>query len=81
MNDLKNYGYFHGTILKLFSEIDLSLSKPLKNTLSLLIVSLLEDNKAHISRLGKSLAVNGPSEMACIHAYDAFYPIKSCHHP
>ena len=34
--------------------------------LSLLIVCLLEDDKAHISRLGESLAVNGPSEMACI---------------
>ena len=41
-------------------------SKPLTNTLSLLIVCLLEDSKAHISRLGKSLAVNGPSKMACI---------------
>jgi len=48
MNDLNSYSYFHGTILKLFSEIDLSLSKPLTNTLSFLIVCLMEDNKAHI---------------------------------
>ncbi len=39
---------------------------PLTNMLSLLIICLLEDNKAHISRLGESLAVDGPSEMACI---------------
>ena len=76
MNDLDSYSYFHGTILKLFSEIDLSLSKPLTNTLSLLIVCLLEDSKAHISRLGKSLAVNGPSEMACIQRIRRFLSNK-----
>jgi hypothetical protein len=76
MNDLKNYGYFHGTILRLFSEIDLTLSKPLTNMLSLLIVCLLENNKAHISRLGESLAVNGPSEMACIQRIRRFLSNK-----
>jgi hypothetical protein len=76
MNNLNSHSYFHGTILKLFSEIDLSLSKPLTNMLSLLIVCLLEDNKAHISRLGESLAVNGPSEMACIQRIRRFLSNK-----
>jgi hypothetical protein len=76
MNDLNSYGYFHVTILKLVSEIGLNLSKPLTNTLSLLIVCLLEDNKAHISRLGESLAVNGPSEMACIQRIRRFLSNK-----
>ena len=64
------------TLLKLVSEIGLNLSKPLTNTLSLLIVCLLEDNKAHISRLGESLAVNGPSEMACIQRIRRFLSNK-----
>jgi len=76
MNDLNSYGYFHVTILKLVSEIGLNLSKPLTNMLSLLIVCLLEDNKAHISRLGESLAVNGPSEMACIQRIRRFLSNK-----
>jgi hypothetical protein len=65
MNNLNSYSYFHGTILKLFLEIDLSLSKPLTNTHSLVIVCLLEDSKAHIPRLGKSLAVNGSNSDMC----------------
>ncbi|MBE0472186.1 MAG: IS4 family transposase [Methyloprofundus sp.] len=76
MNDLNSYGYFHVTILKLVSEIGLNLSKPLTNMLSLLIVCLLEDNKAHISRFGESLAVNGPSEMACIQRIRRFLSNK-----
>ena len=44
--------------------------------LSLLIVCLLENNKAHISRLGESLAVNGPSEMACIQRIRRFLSNK-----
>lgn len=76
MNNLNSYSYFHGTILKLVSEIGLNLSKPLTNTLSLLIVCLLEDKKAHISRLGESLAVNGPSEMACIQRIRRFLSNK-----
>jgi hypothetical protein len=76
MNNLEKYDYFHETILKLFSEIDLNLSKPLTNMLSLLIVCLLEDNKAHISRLGESLAANGPSEMACIQRIRRFLSNK-----
>jgi len=73
---LNSYGYLHVTLLKLVSEIGLNLSKPLTNTLSLLIVCLLEDNKAHISRLGESLAVNGPSEMACIQRIRRFLSNK-----
>ena len=66
INDLHKYTYFQEIVSKRFPRIDLNLSKPLTNTLSILIVCLLENNKAHISRLGESLAVNGPSEMACI---------------
>ncbi len=44
--------------------------------LSLLIICLLEDNKAHISRLGESLAVDGPSEMACIQRIRRFLSNK-----
>jgi hypothetical protein len=73
---LNSYGYLHVTILKLFSEIGLNLSKPLTNTLSLLIICLLEDNKAQISRMGESLAVNGPSEMACIQRIRRFLSNK-----
>jgi len=76
MNDLNSYSHFHGTILKLVSEIGLNLSKPLTNMLSLLVVCLLEDNKAHISRLGESLAVDGPSEMACIQRIRRFLSNK-----
>ena len=76
MNDLNSYRYFQETILRLFSEIDLNLSKPLTNTLSILIVCLLEDNKAHISRLGESLAVDGPSKMACIQRIRRFLSNK-----
>ncbi|MCJ7695105.1 MAG: hypothetical protein MUO40_06710 [Anaerolineaceae bacterium] len=67
---MNSYGYFHVTI------IGLNLSKPLTNTLSLLIVCLLEDNKAHISRLVESLAVNGPSEVACIQRIRRFLSNK-----
>ncbi|MDG6219714.1 MAG: transposase [Candidatus Thermoplasmatota archaeon] len=43
----------------------MKLSKPLKRTLVELITCLLENNKAHLCKLGEELAINGPSKQAC----------------
>lgn len=58
--------YLQETILNLFIIINLNLSNPQKKTLVELIVCLLENNKAHISRLGETLSVNNSGVMACI---------------
>lgn len=63
---MQTHRYFQGTIIKLFLTINLSLSKPLRDTLSELIVCLLENNKAHISKIGETLSLNSVSVMACI---------------
>lgn len=47
--------------------IDLNLSKPLRTTLAELIVCLLENDKAHNSKLGETLSINGTGTMTCIH--------------
>ncbi|NQE46205.1 hypothetical protein C5S31_09320 [ANME-1 cluster archaeon GoMg2] len=44
---MQTHTYIQETILNLFGEIGLNLSKPLRTTLSALIVCLLENNKAH----------------------------------
>jgi len=49
------YAYLRETILKLFTTTHLTLSKPLRTTLVELIVYLLDNNKAHISKLGEHL--------------------------
>jgi len=54
----QTHTYLKGTILNLFIPIKLTLSKPLKNTLADLIVCLLENNKAHLSKLGEYLYDN-----------------------
>jgi len=54
-----------GVIYNLFNVINLKLSKPLKRTLVELITCLLENNKAHLCKLGEELAINGPSKQAC----------------
>ena len=54
----QTHTYLKGTILNLFIPIKLNLSKPLKNTLADLIVCLLENNKAHLSKLGEYLYDN-----------------------
>lgn len=65
-SNMQTYSYLQKTILKLFVEIDLNLSKPLRTMLSSLIVCLLENNKAHITRLGESLSLGGASVIARI---------------
>lgn len=55
---MQTYTNFQETILQLFLEIDLHLSKPSRTMLASLIVCLLENNKAHISRLGECLEIN-----------------------
>ncbi len=54
----QTHTYLEETILNLFTTINLHLSKPLRNTLVNLIVCLLENNKAHLSKLGEYLCDN-----------------------
>lgn len=58
--------YLQETLLNLFIIINLNLSNPQKKTLAELIVCLLENNKAHISKIGETLSINGSGVMACI---------------
>ncbi len=55
MHHMNTYAYLDVTILNLFTAINLKLSKPLRTTLVDLIVCLLDNNKAHISKLGELL--------------------------
>jgi hypothetical protein len=54
----QTHTYLKDTILNLFIPIKLNLSKPLRNTLVDLIVCLLENNKAHLSKIGEYLYDN-----------------------
>jgi hypothetical protein len=64
---MQTYTNLQETILQLFVEIDLHLSKPLRTMLASLIVCLLENNKAHISRLGECLEINSAANvMGCM---------------
>ena len=60
----------------MFNVLNLKLSKPLKNTLVQLIVCLLENNKAHMSKLGEELSINGPSKNACVQRLRRFLSNK-----
>lgn len=73
---MQTHIYLEESLLKLFIVINLNLSKPLRTTLSELIVCLLETNKAHISRLGETLSINGLSIMACIQRIRRFLSNK-----
>jgi len=66
MHQIQTYEYLEKTILSLFTTINLNLSKPLRTTLVELIVCLLENNKAHISKLGENLSDKNTGIMACI---------------
>ncbi len=68
--------YLQETLLNLFIIINLNLSNPQKKTLAELIVCLLENNKAHISKLGETLSVNGSCVMACIQRIRRFLSNK-----
>ena len=54
----QTHTYLEATILNLFTALNIHLSKPIKNTLVELIVCLLENNKAHLSKLGEYLCDN-----------------------
>ena len=54
----------------------MKLSKPLKKTLVELTSCLLENNKAHLCKLGEELAVNGPSKNACVQRIRRFLSNK-----
>ena len=54
----QTHTYLEETILNLFTTLNIHLSKPIKNTLVELIVCLLENNKAHLSKLGEYLCDN-----------------------
>ena len=73
---MQTYTYLEESILKLFTLINLDLSKPLKKTLSELIVCLLENNKAHISKMGENISTKGASIMACIQRIRRFLSNK-----
>jgi len=51
----QTHTYLEATILNLFTALNVHLSKPIKNTLVELVVCLLENNKAHLSKLGEYL--------------------------
>lgn len=64
---MENHEALREFLLNRFEDIGLNLSKPLRNMLSDLIVCLLENNKAHIARLGECLAVDGKANvMGCM---------------
>ena len=73
---MQTYTYMEETLLKVFKKINLKLSKPLRNTLVELIVCLLENNKAHISKMGENLSIKGASVTACIQRIRRFLSNK-----
>ena len=54
----------------------MKLSKPLKKTLVQLVTCLLENNKAHLCKMGDELAVDGPSKNACVQRIRRFLSNK-----
>jgi hypothetical protein len=74
---MQTYTNLQETILQLFVEIDLQLSKPVGTMLVSLIVCLLENNKAHISRLGECLEINSAANvMGCMQRIRRFLSSK-----
>ncbi|MCX6666305.1 MAG: IS4 family transposase [Euryarchaeota archaeon] len=63
---METYTYLEETILNLFTAINLKLSKPLRTTLVELIVCLLDNNTAHISKLGEYISDKNTDVMASI---------------
>jgi hypothetical protein len=62
----QTHTYLEETILNLFTALDIHLSKPIRTTLVELIVCLLENNKAHLSKLGEYLCNDDIDVMASI---------------
>jgi len=73
---MQTYVYMEEMLLKVFKITKLDLSKPLRTTLAELIVCLLENNKAHISKMGENLSTKGASVMACIQRIRRFLSNK-----
>jgi hypothetical protein len=74
---MQTYTNLQETILQLFVEIDLHLPKPLRTMLASLIVCLLENNKAHISRLGECLEIHSAANvMGCMQRIRRFLSNK-----
>ncbi len=74
---MQTYTNLQETILQLFVEIDLQLSQPVGTMLVSLIVCLLENNKAHISRLGECLEINSAANvMGCMQRIRRFLSSK-----
>jgi|GEM_PF-6805840 len=70
---MQTYTNLQETILQLFVEIDLHPSKPLRTMRASLIVCLLGNNKAHISRLGECLEINSAANaMAACSVFAGF---------
>ncbi|MBL7118099.1 MAG: IS4 family transposase [Candidatus Syntrophoarchaeum sp.] len=63
---MQTHTYCQETLLELFNDTGLNPPKPLKTMLSLLIVALLENNKAHPSVLAECLAITGITVIARI---------------
>ncbi|MCJ7572241.1 MAG: IS4 family transposase [Candidatus Thermoplasmatota archaeon] len=62
----QTHTYLEATILNLFTALNIHLSKPIRTTLVELIVCLLENNKAHLSKLGEYLCDNHTGIMSSI---------------
>jgi len=62
----QTHTYLENTILNLFTIFNTHLSKPIRTTLIELIVCLLENNKAHLSKLGEYLNNGDIDVMASI---------------
>ena len=62
----QTHTYLEETILNLFTAINVHLSKPIRTILVELIVCLLENNKAHLSKLGEYLCDNHTNIMTPI---------------
>ncbi|RJS72247.1 hypothetical protein CW714_04835, partial [Methanophagales archaeon] len=63
---MQTHTYCQETLLELFDDTWLNQPKPLRTMLSLLIVALLENNKAHPSVLAECLAITGITVIARI---------------
>jgi hypothetical protein len=73
---METYVYLEETILNLFTAFNLKLSKPLRTTLVELIVCLLQNNKAHLSKLGEHLSDKNAGVMGCIQRIRRFLSNK-----
>ena len=76
VHNIQSYVYLEKTISSLFTTINLNLSKPIRTMLTELIVCFLENNKAHISKMGENIYTESASAMACIQRIRRFLSNK-----